>query len=99
MRVYGPQLQDWAAAAIRKLRGRRKSIRLPAGSLCFRRSNARLVIDDESSVIRWAKISFPAGVVMTEKLRKAAIYDHFSQTGEVPPKSHVEPAADQFLIT
>jgi hypothetical protein len=96
---YGPQLQAWCRSEIAKLKGRRKSLNLPAGCAGFRSAPAKLVIDDEAVVLTWAKAECPKAVVVTEKLSRTELNAHFDRTGEVPDAgAHVQDAQDNFYI-
>src|SRR4051794_18651588 len=60
---FGIQLAEWARDEIANLRGRRKSIALPAGVVGFRTVAPKLVVDDEAAVLAWAHVHFPEAVV------------------------------------
>lgn len=51
MFLFGRQIEMWTKDEIAKLKGRRKSLNLPAGCVGFRSSPTRLVVDDEASVL------------------------------------------------
>lgn len=96
---YGRQLEEWGASEIAKLKGRRKTIRLPAGSLCFRHENAKLVIDNDLTVLEWARQHCPQAVHTSERLSRTVLKEHFEATGELPPAGvHVEPEQERFRI-
>jgi Bacteriophage Mu Gam like protein len=97
--LFGDQLRDWVTAKLARMRGRRKSLALPAGQVGFRGLPARLVVDDEARVIEWAKTNLPDAVEMVEKLSKSQLKQRFDQTGEIPPEgAHVEPEVESFYI-
>lgn len=96
---FGRQLEDWAKSEIAKLKGRRKTIRLPNGTLSFRQEGPKLVIDDEQVVILWAKGECPDAVQVSERLLKTPLNSHFEKTGELPPVGvHIEPVREKFSI-
>jgi len=96
---YGAQLEAWCRGEVAKLKGRRKSLNLPGGSVGFRRVEAKLVIDDEAEVLTWARQHLPGAVTSVEKLSKSAINKHFENTGEVPEAgAHVESERDNFYV-
>lgn len=83
---YGPELESWLH---RQLQGqhRRRSIPLPAGTVGFRRQPPKLMVLDEPAVLAWARTACPEAVeaVTTTRLRKRALIEHLSLTGEMPP--------------
>jgi hypothetical protein len=93
------QLRAWAVSEIVKLKGRRKTINLPAGSLAFRTDGPKLVIDDDEKVIEWARGNCPEAVQISERLSRGVVKEHFEATGEVPKQgTHFEPEAERFFI-
>jgi hypothetical protein len=95
---YGQQLQDYAAREIAKLRGRRRSVCLPGGTLGFRRVGPTLDNDDPDALIAWAKTHCADAVVLSEKLAKSAINRHVESTGEIPDGAHIDVGRDKFYI-
>jgi hypothetical protein len=96
---YGQQLSDYAQSKIAAAGGRRKSVNLPAGTVGFRSESSKLVIDDEAVVVAWAKTNLPQAVVVTARLSKSDLNQHFEKTGELPGVgAHVEPAREKFYI-
>jgi phage host-nuclease inhibitor protein Gam len=99
MHLFGRQIEGWAREEIDKLKGKRKSINLPAGAVGFRTVKPCLQVDDEAFVIRWASENLPAAVVTVQKLSRSALKDHFAETGDMPPEGvHVDPGGDRFFI-
>ncbi len=81
------------------MKGRRKSLNLPAGVVGFRAIGPNLLIDDEEPVLRWAKEHCASAVVVVERLSRSALKSHFVATGELPEAgAHVEPSAEKFYI-
>ncbi len=99
MMRYGQQLQDFAVREISRLRGRRRSICLPGGTIGFRHVGPTLVFDDPAAVLRWAKASCPSAVVTKESVSKTAVNSQFAETGELPDGAHVEVGRDRFYIS
>lgn len=91
-----------AAFAVDKLEregGRRKSFALPAGTIGFRTIAPNLVVDDESAVLSWARVSRPDLIKVTEHLDKAGLNEHFETTGELPDAGvRLQPAQEKFYI-
>lgn len=99
MWLYGHQIEVWAKGEIEKLNGRRKSVSLPSGTVGFRSNPPRLVVDDESRVIQWAKVHLPQAIVVTEKVSKTMINEFAEKSGVIPDDGvHIEPAAEKFFI-
>lgn len=97
--LFGRQIENWTKEEIAKMKGKRKSLNLPAGCVGFRAQPTRVVVDDESLVLNWAKKSLPSAVVVVEKLSKSVLNEHCEKTGELPEDGiHVEPAAEKFFI-
>ena len=96
---YGQQLREWLAIKIREQGGRRKSVCLPAGMLGFRHEGPKVVVEDEQSVIVWAKTNNVNVVTVVERLSKSALNEHVKVTGELPDHGvRVEPERDAFYI-
>jgi phage host-nuclease inhibitor protein Gam len=99
MFLFGRQLERWARDRIARLKGKKKSINLPAGTVGFRASTPRLVIDNEHAVIEWARQHAPSAVHTVEKVLKSVLDNHFKITGELPDDGvHVEPATEKFFV-
>ncbi|HZZ41645.1 MAG TPA: host-nuclease inhibitor Gam family protein [Tepidisphaeraceae bacterium] len=96
---YGGQLAAWARERIAQQGSRRKSLSLPAGTAGFRAEPARLVVEDESAVIGWAKSHCPDLVRISEDLSKSALNDHIRKTGELPDQGvRLEPEHERFYV-
>jgi len=99
MYMFGSQLRAWASAEIEGHGGRRKSVALPAGTVGFRTAPVKLIVDDEKSVVAWAKTHHPEMVVVVEQVAKSALNDLLAQTGEIPEAGvHIEPAMEKFFV-
>jgi phage host-nuclease inhibitor protein Gam len=97
--LFGRQIEDWARVEIEKLKGKRKSLNLPAGVVGFRQIKPCLQVDDEAAVIRWASENLPAAVTVIERLSRSELKQYFEKTGETPVEGvHVEPGGDRFYI-
>lgn len=96
---FGGELRAYARAAIAEQGSRRKSVTLPAGRIGFRRAGAKLVIDDEAAVLRWARKTQPNLVVIEESICKSGLNQYFEDTGEIPPSGvRVEPEDEKFYV-
>jgi hypothetical protein len=65
---FGAQLQTWAAVEIQKLKGRRKSLGLPAGTIGFRNEPAKLVVTDEGRLLDWCREHLPKAQKVTAEV-------------------------------
>lgn len=99
MFLFGRQLERWAKEAISQTNGKRKSIVLPAATVGFRRSPAKVVIDDEKLVLAWAREHVPNAVVTVHKLAKIIFDAYLHETGHAPEEGiHTEPEMDKFYV-
>jgi hypothetical protein len=99
LHLFGRQLESWAVQEIALKGGRRKSVCLPAGTVGFRETGAKLVIDDEAIVIEWAKQHAPEAVITSVRLSKSTLDALLHSTGVVPEVgAHVEPARNRFFV-
>jgi hypothetical protein len=97
--LFGRQLERWVKGEIERLAGKKKSICLPGGTVGFRRVNASLQVDDEQTVLLWAKRNCPQAVVVKESLSRSELKSHFEATGVIPDEgAHVEPERESFSI-
>ncbi len=97
--LYGRQLESWTKDEIARRGGKRKSIAMPAGVASFRSVNPSLQIDDEQAVLVWAKGNLPDAIIITEKLSRSILADHFKATGEIPSTgAHVDKGGERFSI-
>jgi hypothetical protein len=99
MMKFGRQLEDWTASEITRLRGRRRSLCLPGGTVGFRRTGPLLVVTDSDAVLRWAKRNCPAAVVVKEVLSKTTLNAHVAESGELPDGSHLQEPQDKFFLS
>jgi hypothetical protein len=96
---FGQQLVDHTRKRILENGGRQKSIKLPAGMIGFRQEGAKLLVDDETAVIEWARRNQPALITHIERLSKSALNELVEETGEVPDVGvRIEPARENFYI-
>jgi phage host-nuclease inhibitor protein Gam len=99
MHLFGQQMERWARDEIDKLKGKRKSVNLPAGVVGFRHLGPALQVDDEAAVLRWAAGHLPTAVVTVQKLSRSTLKEYFVNTGHVPAEGvHVDAGGDRFYI-
>jgi hypothetical protein len=96
---YGTQLEQFARRKLAEAKGRRKTVRLPAGSLCFRNQPPHLVIEDEVAVLAWARAHAPALVRTVVSVSKSGLNEHVRTTGELPDRGvRVEGPLEKFSV-
>jgi hypothetical protein len=96
LHAYGRQLEDWARAEIAK--GRRKSIKLPAGTLGFRTDPPKLDVMDETKLIAWCRASLPTALRIETHVFKQHVKDHFTITGECPDGASISGGGQRFYV-
>jgi hypothetical protein len=62
---YGTQLERWASDEVQKLKGRRRSLALPAGTIGFRAVQPKLVIMSEQKLLLWCQRCLPEAIKVT----------------------------------
>lgn len=90
---FGPGLEKYASAS---LKGKKRSVALPAGTLGFRKQPARLVVENDEQALKWAKAYLPAAVVVvpaTEKLSKSALNEAVSAAMKQPDGAQIPDGA------
>ncbi|MBA3777086.1 MAG: host-nuclease inhibitor Gam family protein [Betaproteobacteria bacterium] len=96
LHAYGRQLEDWARAEIAK--GRRKSVKLPAGTLGFRTDPPKLDVMDEMKLIAWCRTSLPTALRIETHIFKQHVKDHFTITGECPDGASISGGGQRFYV-
>lgn len=94
---YGRQLEMWARERLAQSR-RSKSIRLPAGTVCFRSTPPHLAVTDESVLLRWCRLHLPLAIRVREHLLKNVVSEHVRSTGECPQGTEVVPGGERFIV-
>lgn len=95
---FGNGLQAVLEEEIEKQKGRRKSVKLPAGTMGYRAEPQRVRVDDEAAAIEWARQHCPDAVRVTERISRTAINEHHAASGEVPNGCAMQPAGERFYI-
>lgn len=99
MARFGKELEEWARAELSKPEHRkRRVINLPGGSVGFRRTVPRLVIQDEAKLIVWCKQHLPAAVKVVESVVKTPLNEHVAGTGELPQGTELTGGGEVFYI-
>lgn len=95
---YGRQLQEWVTKELARRRGRSRSLDLPDGRVGYRAEPERLVVNDEQSVLDWARASCPTAIITSYRISRTALRQHLVETAELPDGVTVEPARDRFYL-
>jgi hypothetical protein len=95
---FGNGLQAVLEEEIEKQKGRRKSVKLPAGTMGYRAEPQRLRVENEAAAIEWAHRHCPDAVRVTERISRTAINEHHTASGEVPEGCTIQPAGERFYI-
>jgi hypothetical protein len=96
---FGSQLEQFAREKLAQMKGRGKTVRLPAGSLCFRAQPPHLVIEDEAAVLAWASAHAPALIRTVKTVSKSGLNEHVRMTGELPDRGvRVEGPLEKFSV-
>lgn len=99
MFLFGRQIEEWTRSEITKLKGRRKSINLPAGMVGFRTVGPSLHVDDEDRLISWAIAHCPSTVVTVRRISIAMLKEHVQSTGELPESgAYMKPGGERFFL-
>ncbi len=93
---YGRQLEAWARAEIAK--GRRKSVKLPAGTVGFRTEPSKLDVADEAKLIAWCRRSLPGALRIQTHVLKQHVKDHVATTGECPDGTAISGGGQRFYV-
>lgn len=81
---FGGELAAWARTAVK---GKAKSVALPAGTVGMRKQPVRLEVTDEAAALAWARSTAPACLVTipaSERFSKSAAVAMLKTTGTVP---------------
>ena len=93
-RRFGPGLEAWVTE---NLNGK-KTLRLPDGTLGYRRKRMTLQIEDSEQLLDWCKRNLPEAVRVKEDVLKTPLNEHLKETGEVPPGCEVDAGGDEFYV-
>ncbi len=91
------------ATVARLLAGKKaRSLRTPWGTAGFRLQPARLVVEDEATVVQaWEKLALPREAVTVKTVTavsRSELQRLYATTGEIPPGCTVRPERDEFYI-
>ena len=95
---FGAGLHQVLAEEIERERGRRKSLKLPAGTIGLRSEPVRLRVSDEEKAIAWAKSHLPQAVRVSERISRTALNEHHAHSGEIPDGCELHDSGERFYI-
>lgn len=95
---FGAGLGQVLAEEMERARGRRKSLKLPAGTIGLRTEPARLRVQDEDATIAWAKAHLPQAVRISERISRTALNEHHAASGEIPDGCDLAEPGERFYI-
>jgi hypothetical protein len=96
LRRFGAELEAWARVEIES--SRRKSLKLPAGTVSFRTEPIRLEVHDERKLILWCRRHLPDAVRVQTSVLRSAVKEHLMQTGECPDGAQPCGGGERFYI-
>lgn len=96
LHLYGRQLEEWARLQIK--RNRRKSVKLPAGTLGFRTAPLKLDVRDEQRLIAWCRKMLPTALQIKTHIMKQQVKDHAACTGECPDGAEIVAGGERFYV-
>ncbi len=94
LRRFGPSLETWMSENANG----KKTLRLPDGSLGFRKKRISLQIEDRELLLDWCRRNLPDAVKVEEDVLKTPLNEHLRETGEVPPGCDLNAGGDEFYI-
>jgi hypothetical protein len=96
---FSRELEEWARVELAKPEHRkRKVINLPGGTIGFRRTVPRLVIQDEAKLLAWCKQHLPAAVKTVESIVKTPLNEHVAATGEIANGAELTGGGETFYV-
>ncbi len=96
LHMYGRQLEDWTRSQIGNRR--RKSLRLPAGTLGFRIAPVSLQVLNEQKLIAWCQTTLPKALKIETHILKQRVKEHIVSTGECPDGAEVVAGGERFYM-
>lgn len=90
-----PLLEDWAR---RNPPRTGRTIRLPTGSLSFRRVPGGPRVVDDAAALAWARAALPDAVRVVASVDRTAIKAYAAATGELPPGVELKPDDESFHV-
>ena len=91
---FGDELESW-------LQGNndgRKTLRLPDGTLGFRKKRPTIQIEDEDRVLDWCESNLPDAIRIKRSVLKTPLNEHLQETGELPPGCDLDAGGDEFYV-
>ena len=93
---FGAQLEAWARPQISD--SRRKSLKLPAGTVGFRTEPVHLEVKDETKLMAWCQHNLPDAIRVQTQVLKSLVNDHVEKTGECPDGADLTGGGERFFV-
>jgi len=93
---FGAQLEAWTRPQISD--SRRKSLKLPAGTVGFRTEPLHLEVQDETKLIAWCQHNLPDAIRVQTQVLKSLVNDHVEKTGECPDGADIGGGGERFFV-
>jgi hypothetical protein len=95
---FGPELERWTRDELARVKGKRKSVALPGGTLGFRAGRPKLVVTDEDRARVWCRIHLPHALRTVESVSRTELREHVGATGEVADGTDLSTGGEQFYV-
>jgi len=93
--LFWEALKEWARS---NLDYGKRSVRLPTATLAFRDVEARLEVDDEEALKRWAIVECPYAITTVEQVLMEPLKDYWAKNNMVPPGTREIRAGENFSV-
>jgi phage host-nuclease inhibitor protein Gam len=91
---FGDELESW----LQENSEGRKTVRLPDGTLGFRKKRPTIQIEDEERVLDWCESHLPDAIRTKRSVLKTPLNEHLQETGELPPGCDLDAGGDEFYV-
>ena len=91
---FGDELEAW----LQENNEGRKTMRLPDGTLGFRKKRPTIQIEDEDRVLDWCESNLPDAIRIKRSVLKTPLNEHLQETGELPPGCDLDAGGDEFYV-
>jgi hypothetical protein len=98
LRSYCDQLEDWARRELAKDR-RRKSIRLPAGTVDFRIEPKKLEPNDDEKLMAWCRRYLPNALVNRTLIVRDVLTKYIQKSGKCPDGAAITGGKQRLYIS
>ena len=91
---FGDELESW----LQENNEGRKTMRLPDGTLGFRKKRPTIQIEDEDRVLDWCESHLPDAIRIKRSVLKTPLNEHLQATGELPHGCDLDAGGDEFYV-